>query len=113
MIALIEAWTERRPARDVLAALERARVPGSAYRSTAEVAGDPVVREQALLGRVDLGLPGLERVPVGPTPVRLSAVPAVRPRRPPGIGEHNDEVYGGVLGYGRERIARLREDGVI
>jgi crotonobetainyl-CoA:carnitine CoA-transferase CaiB-like acyl-CoA transferase len=31
----------------------------------------------------------------------------------PTLGQHNDEIYGGLLGYGPERIEQLRRDGVI
>jgi crotonobetainyl-CoA:carnitine CoA-transferase CaiB-like acyl-CoA transferase len=32
---------------------------------------------------------------------------------PPRVGEHNEEIYGGVLGYDRKRIRGLKEAGVI
>jgi crotonobetainyl-CoA:carnitine CoA-transferase CaiB-like acyl-CoA transferase len=34
-------------------------------------------------------------------------------RTAPALGEHNDEVYGGLLGYAPERIATLRAQGAI
>jgi crotonobetainyl-CoA:carnitine CoA-transferase CaiB-like acyl-CoA transferase len=40
------------------------------------------------------------------TPARVRT-PAAR------IGEHNDAIYGGLLGYTAERITALREAGVI
>jgi crotonobetainyl-CoA:carnitine CoA-transferase CaiB-like acyl-CoA transferase len=33
--------------------------------------------------------------------------------RAPGIGEHNNQIYGDILGLSRERIMRLRQGGVI
>jgi len=32
---------------------------------------------------------------------------------PPGIGEHNDEVYGDLLGYTQSELHELQSDGVI
>jgi formyl-CoA transferase len=31
----------------------------------------------------------------------------------PRVGEHNEEVYRGLLGYSAERLAELREGGVV
>jgi crotonobetainyl-CoA:carnitine CoA-transferase CaiB-like acyl-CoA transferase len=32
---------------------------------------------------------------------------------PPGIGEHNEEIYGGLLGYSEEQLVALRAVGAI
>jgi crotonobetainyl-CoA:carnitine CoA-transferase CaiB-like acyl-CoA transferase len=32
---------------------------------------------------------------------------------PPSVGEHNEAIYQGLLGYSAERMAQLRQDGVI
>ncbi len=46
-------------------------------------------------------------------PVRLSETPADYRRGPPILGEHTDEVLGENLGLSRDRLAELRERGVI
>jgi len=46
-------------------------------------------------------------------PVRLSATPPTYRITPPGLGEHTDEVLGGVLGMTASDIAALREKGVL
>ncbi len=46
-------------------------------------------------------------------PVRLSETPADYRRPPPVLGQHTEEVLGEMLGYDADRLARLREDGVI
>src|SRR3546814_6218929 len=46
-------------------------------------------------------------------PVRMSATPVTYERHPPLLGEHNDEVLGGLMGLTPERIAELREIGAI
>ena len=46
-------------------------------------------------------------------PVRLSETPADYRLPPPLLGQHTDEVLGGLLGYGADKMAKLRADGVI
>jgi crotonobetainyl-CoA:carnitine CoA-transferase CaiB-like acyl-CoA transferase len=46
-------------------------------------------------------------------PVRITSLPYRVQRRAPLIGEHNEEVYIGELGFAREDLARLKANGVI
>ena len=46
-------------------------------------------------------------------PVRLPESPWAISRRPPLIGEHNEEVYGETLGIQREELEELQREGVI
>lgn len=110
---LVADWMRARTVAEVLAALDAAHVPCGVYRSTAEVPADPQVRAGGMLLEVDLESPGLGAVPVGAPPFRLSGAPAARCARPPRAGEHNRDVYEGLLGYAPERLAELRAAAVI
>jgi crotonobetainyl-CoA:carnitine CoA-transferase CaiB-like acyl-CoA transferase len=57
--------------------------------------------------------PGLERLPISGMPIKLSKTPGRIETRAPRVGEHNDEIYRGLLGYDRERIAELEAEGII
>jgi crotonobetainyl-CoA:carnitine CoA-transferase CaiB-like acyl-CoA transferase len=61
---------------------------------------------------VDLEHPERGRFPMLGNPVRLSGSPT-EVRRPPLLGEHNDEVYGGLLGLSADERTRLKQDGAI
>jgi crotonobetainyl-CoA:carnitine CoA-transferase CaiB-like acyl-CoA transferase len=110
---LIAGWTGRRTVQEALADLGGARVPCGAQLTPAQVPEDEQVRAGGMLGYVDLEAPGLARVPVSATPVRLSRAGRPAPLRPPRPGEHNAEVYRDALGYSDERLGELRAAGVI
>ena len=46
-------------------------------------------------------------------PVKLGATPGSVRRAPPMVGEHNDAVYGELLGLGPGAIDELRSSGAI
>ncbi|MEB2346578.1 MAG: CoA transferase [Deltaproteobacteria bacterium] len=48
-----------------------------------------------------------------PFPVHFAGEELPAPTRAPTVGQHTDEVLSQVLGYGPDRIARLREQGVL
>jgi crotonobetainyl-CoA:carnitine CoA-transferase CaiB-like acyl-CoA transferase len=97
----VEAWIER---------LNGAGVPCGRVMNLAEVFSDPQVLAQDMVLEADH--PGHGLVRITGFPIKLSLTPA-RLRHPtPRLGEHTDEILH-TLGYSPERIAALRERGVI
>ena len=91
--------------------MEEARVPCGPVLSPGEAIEDPHVKSAGFLKEVDY--PGLSKsVPVADFPVRLSESPGGIRRRAPTLGEHTDEVLGG-LGYTQGQLAELREKRII
>jgi CoA:oxalate CoA-transferase len=109
----IAAWTATRTVRQATQELAGAGVPNGPLQSTRDVVDDEQVRAEELLGHVDLGLPGLDRVPAPASPVRFSGLPAAIGGCPPSVGEHNVLVYGELLGYRKARLAALQAAGVV
>jgi alpha-methylacyl-CoA racemase len=68
------------------------------------------VRERDLV--VELDQPGIGEVRQIGFPIRLSRTPASIARHAPALGEHTEEVLN-AIGYDEERIAGLREEGVV
>ena len=61
----------------------------------------------------NLEMPGLEEVPVCGIPIRLSKTPGRVETRAPRVGEHNETVYQGILGYSPEKMAEFKSKGAI
>ena len=109
---LVQAWVAEHDAGDALAQLERAEVPSSPVNSVRDLLADPQVAARDNILRVTSALGTVFRM-AGIVP-KLSLTPggvdALGPLEP---GAHNEEIYGGRLGLGRDALAGLRARGVI
>jgi CoA:oxalate CoA-transferase len=105
--------TAVRQTANVVEMLARAGVPAAEVRSPAEGVRDPhaVARGET----VRLQHPGAPDADVyGPgLPIVFSGSTAGLDQPPPGIGEHNCEVYGDLLGYTQSELRELQSDCVI
>ena len=106
-------WVKERTVDEVLETLEAARIPCSRVMELDEIRKDPHVQEMGMVPTSDLGVEGLEEVPIGGHPVRFSKTPAAIHSRAPRVGEHNDEILAGLPGFDSGRIQRLQQEGII
>jgi len=105
----VQEWIAGHTVAEVVAAMEEARIPCAESVSTGDVADDPHIQHRKMLEYVDLGHPGLEKVPVSGIPIKLSKTPGEVRDRAPHVGEHNGDFYGDKLGYSDAKIAELKE----
>jgi formyl-CoA transferase len=87
-------------------------VPISKIKTIPEVVRDPLIEKRLLFSR-DL-ITGRE-ITLAPPPTMTPFLQA-RERRmlfPPRFGEHNGEIFGGILGYSEEELGNLKERKVI
>jgi crotonobetainyl-CoA:carnitine CoA-transferase CaiB-like acyl-CoA transferase len=113
--AQITAWSKMLSVAQAVAALEAQGVPVAPVRHPEEALTDPrvVAREETnavahpdYASAVELRTAGI--------PIRFSGSRSgFDPVLPVRIGEHNDSVFGGLLGYDDARIAELAKSGVI
>jgi crotonobetainyl-CoA:carnitine CoA-transferase CaiB-like acyl-CoA transferase len=98
---------------DVLNTLSGVGVPAAEVRNPAEAVRDP--RVVARGETVRLHHPSAPDADVyGPgVPIVFSDAIASLDQPPPGIGEHNQDVYGGLLGYTLAQIEALKAKGAI
>lgn len=107
----MQRWCSERTNEEVIAALEKARIPCGPVLTPQQALDDPHIREVGFLQPVDY--PGLPKpAPVVTTPVKLSETPGTIRRRAPLLGEHTAEILG-QLGYAAEEIEALKRDKVV
>lgn len=111
----INAWSRTLPVSQVVGMLQDQGVPVAPVRHPEEALSDPrvVAREETnLISHPDY--PSVEELRTAGIPIRFSAARAgFDPVLPVHIGEHNETIFGGLLGYDADRIAALTADGVI
>ncbi len=108
--ALVEAWTSTLTKAEVIEACNAIDVPCGPVLSMAELLADEDLRKRNMIARVEHPERGTFYT-VG-CPLQLSDSP-VEVQRSPLLGEHNADVYGELLGIDEERLAKLRESGVV
>jgi succinyl-CoA--D-citramalate CoA-transferase len=109
--AMISEWTKRRTGEEILEAMREAGVPAGKVFTAKDMVED---EHYAARGNVV----EVEDPEIGPFPMqgvvpRLTGTPGGVRWTGPALGQHNDEVYGGLLKLGEEELAGLRERGVV
>ncbi len=107
----VSDWTRTRTREDVTALLQRAGVAAFPSYTAADIVNDPHLNERGAVQELT-GPDGEKRKVVGP-PWRFSRTPAQLDRWTPKLGEHNEYVFGELLGMSRAQIAELQEARVI
>jgi crotonobetainyl-CoA:carnitine CoA-transferase CaiB-like acyl-CoA transferase len=109
---LVSGWTRQRDPFETAALLQAAGVPATAVQSPEQrIDRDPNTQAWGLWPEVEQQAMGAVRV--DGLPVHMSASDWDLVHGGPSLGQHNDEVYGGLLGISDTEIAALREEGVI
>jgi len=91
--------------------MEAANVPCGPIYNMEQVFEDPQVRHRGMQMTLPHGT-GVQAPSLG-NPMRFSDTPITYERSAPTLGQHTDEVLAEKLGYSAERIAQLREQGVV
>jgi crotonobetainyl-CoA:carnitine CoA-transferase CaiB-like acyl-CoA transferase len=109
---LIEAWTLTRTVDEVEALMLAASIPaGRIYKAPDLVADPHIAAREAIIDVPHPRWPGLKMQGVFP---KMSVTPgSVRSIAPQVVGQHNDEVFRGLLGLGDDEMLALATAGAI
>ena len=110
---IIGDWAAERQPDDIIATLSEAGVISGPINTVAEVVNDPQLQARGMIAdhwdeRVERNVKGPGVIPVlSVTPGSVRSAGSARP------GQHNDEVYSGLLGLSAEELTTLRGQGVL
>lgn len=111
---IVSEWIQSLPVAEAVAKIESAGVPVAEVRSTEDAVRDPRVLQRGEI--VPLTHPkfgAVEEIYGSGLPIKFSAAEAGFSAPPPNLGEHNDFVYGELLGYATSQIEEWRTNGII
>lgn len=109
--ALVKEWTASKSTEEILEALKELEVPCSRVPTFDQVCQDPQILAREMVIEVEQLLSGKVKAPG--SVFKLSKTPGNIKVPTSFLGEHNLEVYGGMLGYSEEEMQQLTRDGVI
>jgi crotonobetainyl-CoA:carnitine CoA-transferase CaiB-like acyl-CoA transferase len=99
---------------EAVEAIQAAGVPCAPVRTPGQAVHDPLALRRG--DTVPLKHPkhgDFPDIPVTGVPIHFSNATVGFDRPSPAMGQHNQEVYAGLLGYSAEQIADLKTRGVI
>jgi len=106
----LELWVSDKKVKFVVDKLIESNIPVAPIYQMDDVVKDPQVRARGMIIEYEHPRAGKIRQPN--FPIRFSKTPAVSTPAPM-LGQHNDEILVGLLGYGEGEIAKLRVEEVI
>ena len=109
--ARMQMWCKDMTTKEVLDALDEARIPCGPVLSAKQVLQDPHIKAMDFLQKMDF--PGLKsQIPINTTPVKLSETPGTIRQRTAKLGEHTSEILD-ALGYSLDEISEMRDARVV
>ncbi len=108
---IITRWTAQHKADDLLELLADGGVPAGRIFRAKDMLADPHFAARQSI--VKVAHPQFGDMAMQDVVPRLSETPGRVDHPGPELGQHNDEVYRGLLGLADDEVARLREAGVI
>ncbi|TCJ18088.1 CoA transferase [Rubrobacter taiwanensis] len=109
--AKISEWTGERTAEEVLDTMVEAGVPAGKIFTARDMMEDPHYAARENIIRVED--PEIGEVPMQNVVPRLTGTPGEVRWTGPALGQHNEEVYGKLLGLSGKEQSTLKERGVI
>jgi formyl-CoA transferase len=103
---ILSAFTRERSMEALVALFTEHQVPHAPILGVTEALSQPQAVAREMVVETEHKLLG--KIPIVNRSIRFADAPQPTPAAPPVLGEHGDEILGGILGLSADRIAALR-----
>lgn len=108
---MVQAWVGTKTVKEIVDLFAANGIPCSKVNTVVDLVTDPHIKAREMF--VEVEYPGVGKFRVAGVTPKLSLTPGKVETPPPTIGQHNDEIYRGLLKYSDEKINVLRSIGAI
>jgi CoA:oxalate CoA-transferase len=109
--SVMNNWLKDKTVEEALDVFKKFQVPCSPVPTFEEVANDPQILHREMIIEVEQPVSG--KVKLSGSVYKMSKTPGNRKFSIPLVGEHNQEIYGELLGLDKNKIETFKEKGII
>ena len=111
--AVVTEWSQKLSSQEVIRILREKKIPCDPVQEVKDVLQDPQLKSRGMIQELTHPLVAKTGVKAAGFPLRFSELPCEYPGPAPLLGQHNEEIYIGLLGFSREEMRQLEKEGVI
>lgn len=109
---IVEAWTRTKTAKELVDQLLEIGLPTAPIYDVKQVTEDPHIAGAREMF-VEIEDPEVGPIKVTNSHIKMSETKPGFRSPAPMLGQHNEEIYGGLLGYSEEKLAAMKAEGII
>lgn len=109
---IVSAWSQTKTSKELVSQLLEAGIPTAPIYDVKQVSEDPHIAGAREMF-VEIEDPEVGKIRVTNSHIKMSETQPGFRSPAPGLGEHNQEIYGGLLGYSADKIEQMKADGII
>jgi crotonobetainyl-CoA:carnitine CoA-transferase CaiB-like acyl-CoA transferase len=111
--AVVTEWSKKLSSQEAIRVLREKKIPCDPVLEVKDVLQDPQLKSRGMIQELPHPLAAETGVKAAGFPLRFSELPCEYPGPAPLLGQHNEEIYMGLLGFSREEMRQLEKEGVI
>lgn len=109
---VVTKWTMTKTAKELVDTLLEAGLPTAPIYNVKQVTEDPHIAGARNMF-VEVEAPEVGTIKVTNSHIKMSETKTGFRSPAPALGQHNEEIYCGMLGYSKEKLQQMKEEGVI